>query len=202
MNAKVSNCHRITKHGSLAPKGGIKDVDIVALCQNVATRKSPIGLTISDRKGAQSIFSGVCAEIKSRSGMDRTARLDDAMVARIKAALATMWEQQAHKVLTYGRVVSATYDKPSGKLDPEGRAKVTLNAVLKAQRDTKDDGEYRLHASFLHTQAVKRLNYMLEHLSDYTREDMRKQQWVVECWAQASQPKAVNPFSAQEKSGE
>lgn len=156
------------------------EINYLAECRALASRKTKIGETFAGRRGKQSLFSAMCKQVKSLRSIDPREHLDSETVKEIEGAIALFWQSEAERILTYGEIKSATYDKPSFKvIDLEDGAKdadITLNAKLHAVRKPKDLAEYRLNALYLLAAAKKRMDYMLDHVAKFDREQMATQQ--------------------------
>jgi hypothetical protein len=175
-----------------------KSIDYVAMAEAVAKRKASIGTNFAAKKGKQSLFTGVCAMVLSTQGKAKTDKLPEAEIASINAAIADFWKLQANRILSYGRMVSATYDKPKAvfteALEVES---VVLNATLRAERDPKDKAEERLYTLALVKSAKDRMDYMLENLAKFERAEMTAQKTRIESlekhYASLIEPAAVKP---------
>ncbi len=157
--------------------------NLPAIVLGVAKRKTTIGQTFSSKKGKASLFSGVCAFLKSELGMGKTEHLNSEWTGKVESAIAEFWKTQANVVLSYGSIKSATFDKPSVKFQTnekgELQASVELNAKIHATRNCKDNAETKLMSTELLRRAKKRMDYMLDNLDKFERSDMDEQRLKV-----------------------
>lgn len=171
-------------------------IDYVAVVEEVAKRKASIGTNFAAKKGKQSLFTGVCASVLSLKGKAKTDKLPETVIASINHAITDFWKLQAHKILSYGRMVSATYDKPKALFTEAMEVQaVVLNATLRAERDPKDNGEERLFTLALVKSAKDRMDYMLENLQKFEREELNAQKKRIES-LEAHYAKLVTPTPA------
>lgn len=154
-----------------------KEIDLVEMVKNCAFRKSNIGETLVGNKGKRNLFSAVCADYKSLRSIAKDTRLDDETVGKINEAIKSFWSRQAQRILDYGEVVSASFDKPSAEFTEDGKrvTNVHLNAKLHSRKELCDSRERKLNVLFMLTQARKRMDNMLGEVGKHTREAMAAQ---------------------------
>lgn len=151
------------------------EIDFEAVVLQCAKRKTSVGTSFQGKKGKNHLFALCCSAVKSLRGMARTAHVSSEDEKAIQDAIAAFWLAKSRDILSYGTVVSASFDKPTVKFNAEGEAQLTLNAKLHATRSAKDNAEARLHLSFCLKTARKRLDYMLDNPAEFERDETREQ---------------------------
>lgn len=148
-------------------------LDVDALVAVTAQRKADIGETFTGIKGKQPLFAAVCAAYKNRSGMTPMDRLNAKAEDTVRTAIDAFWRKQADRIMTYGEVVSASFDKPKGIFTDTGEMTATkCTAAIRAQRDPSDKSEDGRNTNHLLAKATARLAYMLENPAKYDRIDV------------------------------
>lgn len=151
-------------------------LDVNALVAVTAQRKADIGETFTGIKGKQPLFAAVCAAYKNRSGMAPTDRLNAKAEETVRQAIETFWRKQADRIMTYGQIVSASFDKPKAVIGESGELLTTeCTAAIRAKRKVKDLSEDSRNTNHLVAKAQKRLAYMLENPAEYDRADVQAQ---------------------------
>lgn len=170
-SAAAAQSNGAPAHGESKPQ-----VDYAAVIEECAARKSAIGQTFVGKQGKQHLFASACANVKSRLGIPKflddgktPTRLDSVHTDAILDAMRDFWTKQANRILNYGEIRSASFDKPSAEfvkvMDAAGnlvktKAVPKLNAKIHAQKDCGNDAESALMLAFLIAQAKKRVDYM------------------------------------------
>lgn len=159
-------------NGAPAAGQSAPQVDYGKIVAECATRKSAIGQTFVGKQGKQHLFASACASVKSLLGMAKfmddnktPTRLDDVYVNGILDAMKEFWQSQANRLLNYGEIRSATFDKPTAEAVKSETGIVTgfkprLNARIHAQKDCRDASESALMLEFCIAQQRKRVDYM------------------------------------------
>jgi hypothetical protein len=151
-----------------------ENLNFQAIIEAVASRKSANGHTISlvNRKGKATLFSGVAAACKSQSGINFLDSLTDEQVATINREIATFWRNQTDSLLSEGyEQVGLKKHMPAMDLDLPDRKvtrvywKATATYNKQAGKDAKLVAMLKL-ASLQKQQAIMR-----ESLAKYTRAD-------------------------------
>lgn len=151
-------------------------IDYGAVVRECAARKSAIGETFVGKQGKQHLFASACANIKSRLSIPKflddgktPTRLDEVHTNGILDAMKDFWSGVAQRVLNYGEIRSASFDKPSAEFRKvmDGAGNVTgtvavpkLNARIHAQKDCRDAKESALMLDFIVAQQKKRVDFM------------------------------------------
>lgn len=169
------------------------EIDLVVLVSECAKRKAKLGESFQGKKGKQSLFALACAAYRSLRGLPKfdddgkPCQLPDSIANSIREAVASFWATKANEILSYGEIVSYRTDITKATVTDDGKVKLHLEAVLKAKRNPKDAAEFRLHCSFAHKQAQKRMDYMLDNLAKFDRDELNAQRRKVECLEKAEQ---------------
>lgn len=174
------------------------EIDLVLLVAQVAKRKASIGESFSGRKGKSSLFSGVCAAFRSAKGLPKfdddgkPAQLADCHVADINAAITEFWQSKLNDLGSFGTVVSYRKNYVVAKVADDGKVSIKYGAKMTAERrcgeNTKGTplGEYHLGALERKLAAEKRMDYMLDNLDKYDRDELARQRFLIESFDRAS----------------
>ena len=145
------------------------EVNLSAIIKQCASRKASIGITFTNKRGINSLFSGVCAAYKSSRGMSMEEPLDKPTVEKIQDAITTFWKIQAQHLLSYGEVDKYTYDKPAAIFDEKVTQvnDIRVKATMVASKSLKGNKDERLNTLFLRNQATERLASMSKEVWRY-----------------------------------
>jgi len=159
-----------------ATPGQNRQEDVPALVAGIAKRKATVGETFSGKKGKGRLFAMACAALKSLRGLSKADKLPSDTEAEVREAVSQFWQMQANRLLSYGTVTSATFDKPSVKVDTEtGAVALKLKATLKAERPAADSREEKFMLGFALKNAKKRMDMMLDSLDKYEQSERAEQ---------------------------
>lgn len=159
-------------NGAPAAGHSAPQIDYGKVVAECATRKSAVGQTFVGKQGKQHLFASSCAAVKSLLGVAKfmddgktPTRLDEVHVNGILDAMRTFWQSQANRLLNYGEIRSATFDKPTAEAVKADNGDVTgfkpkLNARIHAQKDCRDAKESALMLDFCIKAQEKRVDYM------------------------------------------
>lgn len=166
------NADAVQSNGSPAVGQSAPQLDYLEIVSVAAKRKSAIGETFVGKQGKQHLFASACAVVKSRLNIGKflddgvtPTRLDEVHVNGILDAMKSFWQSQANRLLNYGEIRSATFDKPTAEAVKSDTGTVTgfkpkLNARIHAQKDCRDAKESALMLEFCIAQQKKRVDYM------------------------------------------
>ena len=174
------------------------EIDLVLLVGQVAKRKASIGESFSGRKGKSSLFSGVCSAFRSAMGLPKfndegkPAQLADCHVADINSAIVEFWQTKANDFMSFGQVVSYRKNYVVAKVDDTGTVRLKYGAKMTAERKCGENttgtalGEYHLAALDRLSAAHKRMDYMLDNLDKFDRDELARQKFLIEAFDTAS----------------
>lgn len=151
-----------------------ESLNFQAIIEAVASRKTANGHTISmvNRKGKATLFSGVAASCKSQSGIDFLTELDDSQVATINREIATFWQKQTDTLLTEGyEQVGLKKHVPSMDIDLADRRVTRVYWKATATYNKAAGTDAKLVAMLRLAQLQKQQATMKENLAKYTRGD-------------------------------
>lgn len=174
------------------------EIDLVLLVSQVAKRKASIGESFSGKKGKSSLFSGVCSAYRSAMGLPKftedgkPAQLADVHVTKINEAITEFWQSKLNDLGSFGRVVSYRKNYVVAKVGEDGTVRIKYGAKMTSERKCGENtngtalGEYHLGALERLGAARKRLDYMLDNMDKFDRDEMSHQKWLIESYENAS----------------
>lgn len=174
------------------------EIDLVLLVESVAKRKASIGESFSGKKGKSSLFSGVCSAYRSAMGLPkftedgRPAQLADVHVASINDAITEFWQSKLNDLGSFGQVTSYRKNYVIAKVKEDGTVNLKYGAKMTAERKCGENtpgtaiGEYHLAALDRKKAAEKRMDYMLENMDKFDRDELSRQRFLIESFDKAS----------------
>lgn len=165
------------------------EVNYSEVVRTEAKRKADNGAQFTSTKGKTSLLLAVADNVRSQLGIakrdeqNRLVPLPDAVFAKCKSAVEAFWHNEARNIvetaiandakLTVRRGVLMTRIAKGDKLIRSKTDKITsVYSPAKA--------EYKLCDTFGLTAAKNRLDFMLDNLSKFTREELNAQRHAIE----------------------